>query len=388
MICVRSEADVTEAVRDARARERRLEIVAGGTKRAFGRAARCDDVLDVCGLRGIVKYEPAELILTCLPGTPVVEINALLAQKNQRLGFEPADWGPLLGAPAANATIGGVLSADANGSAAIRYGRARDSLLGFRAVNGCAESYKAGGKVVKNVTGFDLPKLMCGAMGTLGVLTEVTLRVHPKPPGEAILVVRDTPPEEGFAILHRIWQSPLEATALCYVPASASLHALGYVGEGAALVRLEGAEDVLKEKLSLLRAFAPNAQAIDVPEIFAAIASGDVFLSQDCDVWRAFIPPSQVAHVVRAVAPQIWQADGAGGVLWVGMPAESDGASLRDVCEQAGGHAILLRAGAETRARIAVFPRADSARMALTKSVKAAFDPLGIFNASRMWNGV
>jgi len=219
----------------------------------------------------------------------------LLDSKSQRLGFEPADWGPLLGTPIGEATIGGVLSADVNGAAAIRYGRARDSLLGMRAVNGLGEAYKAGGKVVKNVTGFDLPKLMCGAMGTLGVLTEVTLRVYPKPPQSASLIVRDVNVEDAFILLRRVWQSPLEATALAYIPASIPLTQLGYVGEGAALIRLEGAHEPLKEKMTALLAIARSAQQIEASNVFGAISSGAIFAGQECDLWRASVPPSEGA---------------------------------------------------------------------------------------------
>ena len=226
------------------------------------------------------------------------------------------------------------------------------------------------------------------AMGTLGVLTEVTLRVFPKPPRQAVLVVRDLLPEEGFAILRRVWQSPLEATGLSYLPASVPLRSLGYVGEGVALIRLEGADEPLKEKIAALRTIAPAAQQIDAPEIFSSIANGDVFLTQDCDVWRVFIPPTEAAHIVGAAAPQFWQADMAGGVLWIGLPPESDGVRLREACEEAGGHAVLLRASEETRNRVAVFARETKPRMALTKSVKAAFDPLSLFNPGRMWKGV
>jgi glycolate oxidase FAD binding subunit len=364
-----------------------LEIIGSGTKRAYGRPAACDDVLDVSALRGIVKYEPAELILTVLPGTPVAEITALLDSKNQRLGFEPADWGTLLGAPTGTSTIGGVLSADANGAATIRYGRARDSLLGVRAVNGLAESYKAGGKVVKNVTGFDLPKLMCGAMGTLGVLTEATLRVYPKPPQSASLIVRDVNVEDGFALLRRVWQSPLEATALAYIPASMPL-ALGYVGEGAALIRLEGAHEPLKEKIAALLAIARSAQQIEASNIFGAISDGAIFAGQDCDLWRVSVPPSEAAGIVRHMGSSIFAADWAGGALWIGLDAGGNGAELRMLCENAGGQATLVKADKETRQRVAPFPPETAARRALTKAVKAAFDPQNIFNPGRMWKAV
>ncbi|HEY2034089.1 MAG TPA: FAD-binding protein [Rhizomicrobium sp.] len=387
MIAARTEADVIDAVLSARARNRTLEILGAGTKRNYGRPMSCDDVLNGSGLRGVVAYEPAELILTVSPGTPVAEIVALLAEKNQRLGFEPADWGSLLGA-ATNATIGGVLSADVNGSAAIRYGRARDSLLGFRAVNGLGEAYKAGGKVVKNVTGFDLPKLMCGAMGTLGVLTEVTLRVYPKPPQSAVLIVRDVNVEEGLRALRHVWQSPLEATGLAYVPASALLAHMGYIGEGAAFVRLEGEHEPLKEKMAALLQIAPRAQEIETSNLFAAIASGVALAGKDRDVWRVSVPQSEAASILRQMESPLFNADWAGGALWIGLEAGGNGAKLRALCEAAGGYATLVKSDEETRQRVAPFTPEPPVRRALTKSVKAAFDPQNIFNPGRMWKTV
>jgi glycolate oxidase FAD binding subunit len=383
------EAEVIEAVRAARENHRTLEIVGAGTKRNYGRASHCDDVLDVSGLRGIVNYEPEELILTVLPGTPISEITALLESKNQRLGFDPADWGPLFGAKANAATIGGVLSSDASGSAAVRYGRSRDSLLGFRAVNGAAEGYKAGGRVVKNVTGFDLPKLMCGAMGTLGVLTEVTLRVFPKPFCSAALIMRDIASAEGLALLRRIWSSPLEATGLSYIPASVAFPELGNIGEGAALIRLEGAVEPLREKVeAALMLLGNRAEQINDETIFAKIGDGAAFEGSDWDVWRVFFLPSEAQNAIARIQSPLWLADWAGGLLWIGVLPGNDGMLLRKSTEPAGGHAALLRTSDETRSRVAVFLPEPSVRAALTKSTKAAFDPLGLFNPGRMWDGV
>jgi glycolate oxidase FAD binding subunit len=237
-----SEEQVVEAVREARAHRRTIEILGGGTRRGFGRPMQCDDVLDLSGLRGIVTYEPEELILTVKPGTPLDEIERVLAAKSQRLGFEPQDWRALLGSEGTS-TIGGAVSANANGPAAVRFGRARDHLLGFRAVNGLGEAYKAGGRVVKNVTGFDLPKLMCGAMGTLGPLTELTFRVFPKT--DARIFAAALPPDT----LREIAASSLEATAL--------LHA-----DGKAYVRLEGALD---EKTAMLMRFGGFVEVATLP---------------------------------------------------------------------------------------------------------------------------
>jgi glycolate oxidase FAD binding subunit len=283
-ISANSEADVVDAVHVAREHRRTLEIVGGGTRRSFGRPALCDDVLNMSGLSGIVNYEPEELIVTVKPGTPLTEIESALAAKNQRLGFEPQDWRALLGSQGTS-TIGGAISTSANGPAAVRFGRARDHLLGFRAVNGFGEAYKGGGKVVKNVTGFDLPKLMCGAMGTLGPLTELTFRVFPKSAAKIFVMVGDE------AVLRKVAASPLEATALM-------------CSEGKAYVRLEGALD---EKIAMLHNLGDFVEADALP----------------------------------------------GPVL----PATP-------------------------------FPPEPPARAALTRSVKAAFDPLGLFNPGRMYEGI
>jgi glycolate oxidase FAD binding subunit len=389
MIAARTEADVLDAVRDAREHRRTLEIVGAGTKRVFGRVMQCDEVLDVSGISGIVSYEPEELILTVKAGTPVANITALLQSKNQRLGFEPADWGPLLGAPANKATIGGVLSADVCGPAAVRYSRARDSLLGYRAVNGLGEAYKAGGKVVKNVTGFDLPKLMCGAMGTLGVLTEVTLRLYPKPSDTATLIVRDVSPQEGFAVLRTIWSSPLEATGLSYLPSRTALAGLGEIGKGAALIRLEGAPEPLREKIEGATALLGSKTESTVEtDVFDDVANAKIFAAQDLDVWRVFVPPADAATVIGKIQPPSWFADWAGGLLWVGMLPGNDGVRLRELIAPFGGHTTLVKSSEATCRRVDVFQSEAPARAALTKAVKAAFDPLHIFNPGRMWEGV
>jgi glycolate oxidase FAD binding subunit len=284
-IVVDTEAEVVDAVRAARESRRTLEIVGGGTRRRFGRPTQCDDVLDLSAMSGIVNYEPEELILIAKPGTPLEEIESVLAAKNQRLGFEPQDWRALLGSQG-TPTIGGAISANANGPAAVRFGRARDHLLGFRAVNGFGEAYKAGGRVVKNVTGFDIPKLMCGAMGTLGPLTELTFRVFPKNTAKIFAMNCDSD-----AVLRKVAASPLEATALLY-------------SDGKAYVRLEGALD---EKTAMLRDLGDFVETEALP----------------------------------------------GPALPVGP-----------------------------------FPPELRARTALTRAVKAAFDPLGIFNPGRMFEGV
>jgi len=337
-----TEAQVVDTVRAAREGRRTLEIVAGGTRRSVGLPAPCDEVLDVSRLRGIVDYQPEELILTVRPSTPLAEIENVLATRNQRLGFEPQDWSALLGSCGA-ASIGGAVSANADGPAAVRFGRARDHLLGIRAVNGFGEAFKAGGKVVKNVTGFDIPKLFCGALGTLGVLTELTFRVFPKGPS-LVLAKRGLDPDEGFALLREAWSSPLDATALI-------------LARDTAYVRIEGEAQSLAEKRRLLDGWSEE-ETIDFG-----------FAPGPRDIWRVLCKPTDAGALVRKVAAPVWYADRAGALLWMAAePAQSTKfASLDAEC---------VRGSARQ-------PR-SAARAELDRRVKAAFDPLGLFNPGRM----
>jgi len=370
-----TEAHVVDYVREARESKRPFEIVGAGSKRKLGRPMDELGVLDVSGVAGIIDYQPEVLILTAAPGTPVAEIEAALAEKGQRLGFDPPDWGPLLGAPARLATIGGALSADACGPARLRYGAARDHLLGIRAVNGLGEAFKAGGRVVKNVTGFDIPRLFCGAYGTLGVLTEITLRVFPKPSRTMTLATNGLAPQDGFALLRKIWSSPLEPTGLAYIPAGVFADLAD-----AAVVRIEGEAGPLAEKRALLEKLHPGLVEIESGEaLFRSIGSGTLFLGHDMDIWRASVPPAEAARVISETDADFWVADWAGGLLWI-----AGDEAVRHEALRVGGHATLVRADAATRARVAVFTPQTPVLAQLTQAVKAAFDPLGLFNPGRM----
>lgn len=389
---IQSEDELAELVRS---RTAPLEIISHGTKREYGRSAETPDLLDLSALSGIVTYEPDELVITAKAATPLTEIQSAIAEKRQRLGFDPADWGAMFGVGDNVGTIAGALSADTSGSTRVRFGAARDHLLGYRAVNGFGEIYKAGGRVVKNVTGFDLPKLICGAMGTLSVLTEVTLRLVPTAPASATIAIKGVSADEGFALLRRIWSSPLEATGLAYIPdcLSAKFAELGAIGAGAALIRIEGAPLPLKDKLVMLHALTGHSEAPPFEggdAVFRKIGSGAAYAGNDLDVWRIAVPPSHAGNVARALAGTVWLSDWAGGLFWIGISNtdESLAAKLRQIATRAKGHARLMRASPETRARIAVFRPEEPARAALTRAVKAAFDPKGIFNPGRMIEGV
>jgi glycolate oxidase FAD binding subunit len=380
---VTHEDQVVDFVRVAREARSPFEIVAGGTRRQVGRPLFDSKggelpMLDVSGLSGIVKYEPAELIVTAQPGTPLAEIKAVLAEKGQRLGFDPADWSQLLGSNGA-ATLAGAASSDASGSGKLRHGGARDSLLGFRAVNGLGEAFRGGAKVVKNVTGFDLPKLVCGAYGTLGVLTEMTFRVYPQPQFATTLCVSDVTPEDGFGALRKIALSALEPAGLAYLPGNM----LAGVGQGAALIKLEGARQPLEEKIALAHGLLGNAMHRTQDDAFAAIGCGEKFADIPGDIWRVMIARADAPRIAKELNARHWLGDLAGAVLWLAADP-SEGPRIRQIAARASGQAMLLRGSTESRASLGLFAPQAPALAALGRAVKAAFDPLSLFNPGRL----
>ena len=371
-------SQVMDFVRAARADKAPFEIVAGGTRRTVGKPLADLPLLDISGLSGILKYEPEELILTAAPATPLVEIITVLGEKNQRLGFDPADWSGLLKSNGV-ATLAGAASSDASGSGKLRHGGPRDSLLGFQAVNGLGESFRGGSKVVKNVTGFDLPKLMCGAYGTLSVLTEMTFRVYPKPQNAAVLCLSDVTPEIGFAALRKIALSALEPAGLAYLPAGMMADA----GQGAALIKLEGARQPLEEKIAMAHGLLGGGVQRIESDPFPAIGCGEKFVDLPGDVWRVMIAPSDAPRVAKELNAPHWLGDWAGGVIWLAA-APSQAAHIRKVAAAAKGQAMLLRASTENRALHGLYAAQPPALAALNRAVKAAFDPLSLFNPGRL----
>ncbi len=373
-----NQAQVIEFVRAARADRAPFEIIAGGTRRSVGKPLGDLPTLDVSALSGVLKYEPEELIVTAAPATPLAEINAVLAEKNQRLGFDPADWSKLLKSNGV-ATLAGAASCDASGSGKLRHGGARDSFLGFQAVNGLGESFRGGSKVVKNVTGFDLPKLICGAYGTLSVLTEMTFRVYPRPQHAAILCLADVTPEDGFAALRKIARSALEPAGLAYLPAGLFKDA----GQGAALIKLEGAKQALEEKIALAHGLLGNAMQRVEEDPFGAVGCGEKFADLPGDVWRVMIAPSDAPRVAKELNANYWLGDLAGGLIWLVAPP-TDAARIRAVAAGVQGQAMLLRASAESRVLHGLYAPQPAALAALNRAVKAAFDPLSLFNPGRI----
>lgn len=391
----RSEDDVKDIVANAAESATPLELGAGGTKRGLGRPVFASAALDLSALSGIVSYEPEELILTLKPATPLVEVEALLSKKKQMLAFEPPSLAALYGAGGA-ATIGGAVAANLSGPRRFKAGAARDHVLAVRCVNGRAEILRTGSRVMKNVTGYDLPKLMTGSFGTLGVFTEMTLRLVPQPPEEATLALRGLPDAKALGVLVEAAGLSFNASGLAHLPAATMALPWGTRRGGQSLtaLRFEGARDSVLERVQAMtvRFRAPDATVLRGPEsraLWREIGELHPFADTSGPVWRLSIPPASAEAAMLELGARAIVFDWAGGLLTCLMhesPA-ADAALMRAVTARNGGHATLLRADDSIRSAADVFEPLTRAQDALARGIKSAFDPKGIFNPGRMYAG-
>lgn len=364
----RDAADVAAIVAGA---VRPLEPLGGGSKRQIGKPVAAD-VLDLRALDGIVSYEPAELVLTARAATPLATIEGALAAHAQRLAFEPPNFGALLGDDRPQ-TLGGVIAANLSGSRRLTAGAARDHFLGFHAVTGRGESFKAGGKVVKNVTGYDLPKLLAGSWGTLAVLTEVTVRVVPAPELDRTLVVAAGSAGECLALLAGALRSAHDVSSAAVDP------------ERGSLLRLEGFAASVEARTRALCAelrCAPQTvlEGAASRECWHTLASG-VSLAASPVVWRISVAPADALRVLERLEPERYLLDWGGGLILAAYAAV-DAARVRGALT--GGHATLLKAPVAERAATAVFQPQPPAVAAVAQRLRGAFDPRGILNPGRM----
>ena len=395
---------VREAVAGALAEEAPLEVLGAGSKRAYGRPSEAARVLDLSRLSGVSLYEPEELVMTAGAGTKLSEIEARLAQYGQFLAFEPADYGPLLGGTAGAATIGGVLACNLSGPRRIAAGAARDHFLGAQAVSGRGEAFKSGGRVMKNVTGYDMCKLLAGSFGTLAVMTEVTFKLLPAPEETRTVLIHGLEDAAAVEAMTRALQGPWEVSGAAHLTrplaATSAVSSVGDADASATALRLEGPAPsvatraaALSEELSAFGA-KEELQTQESNALWREIGDVAPFMEeQDRQVWRISVPPSAAPGVVDRISVRLDALafyDWGGGLVWLSLPAAAEDAHgiVRAAIAEAGGHATLIRADAETRRTVPVFEPQPGPLARLTARVKENFDPKGILNAGRMYAGV
>ena len=385
----RDEGEAAGFVREAAARGERLRLVGGDTRARLGRPAQDEATLSAAAISGITLYEPAEMVVGARAGTPLAEVQALLASRGQMLPFEPMDHRRLLGS-SGEPSFGAVAALNNSGPRRINAGAARDSLIGVRFVNGRGEAIKSGGRVMKNVTGLDLVKLMAGSWGTLGFLTEVTFKVLPVQERVATLVFPGLDDARAVEALAAALGSPFELTGAAHLPA-------GIGGADArTLMRLEGFSDSIEYRLGELRRLLKRFGAPEVsddPGLWETVRDVHPFADGAAAVWRISTAPvrgpSLTAQIARGLGAR-WYYDWGGGLIWLETSAEGDAgaAIIRAAVKAQGGHATLVRAPDAVRAAVPVFEPLAEPLMRVTQGIKAAHDPAGIFNPGRMYGDI
>jgi glycolate oxidase FAD binding subunit len=401
----RDAKELEQAIQWALAGGKTLEIAGRGSKRAIGRAAQWDATLDLSGLIGVTLYEPEELVLSAKAGTPLAEIEALVAASKQELAFEPMDYGPVLGVAQGSGTIGGAIAANLSGPRRIKAGAARDHFLGVTAVSGRGETFKSGGRVVKNVTGYDLCKLLAGSWGTLAAMTDVTIKTLPRAETEETVLTLNLKDNAACKAMSAAVGSFADVSAAAHLPAAPAARIGETAGAGAAVTafRLEGVAPSVAQRKSVLQAmlapFGSLAVLTEAPSraLWRAIRDVIPFAAHGPagtrDLWRISTVPERGAEVGRTLVDQAGAEilyDWAGGLVWAALPAAQDAHAplVRAAVAASGGHATLIRAPAAVRAAVDVFTPEAPALAALTKRVRESFDPQGVLNAGRMWAGV
>jgi glycolate oxidase FAD binding subunit len=380
-----------------------LEVMGHGTKREVGRPVRHGAVLSTENLVGVPIYEPSELVLVALAGTPVAQLERLLAENDQEFPFEPLDLGPVLGFGPGHSTIGGLIATNFSGSRRILRGSVRDHVLGVQAVNGRGETIRAGGRVMKNVTGYDLGRALAGSWGTLAVMTEVALKVLPAQREMRTVLCFGLADPNGVEALCLAHGTPFEVSGTVHMHAALAerLSDQEIANNGAAVtaIRVENFPASARYRSSrlkqMLQAYAP---ALELDTLRSRAFWDDVrrlkmFQQSGRPLWRISTYPSVAAKLVSSLARKIdvdVLYDWSGGLIWLETPPISDAGAveLRRTLAEFGGHATLIRAEASARAGIDVFQPLDAGLMALTASVKKAFDPVGILNPGRMYAGI
>ena len=391
--------ELVQAIEWAVAGVHPLELISGGSKRGLGRPMQVERTLDLSAFTGIREYEPEELVLTAGAGTPLAEIEAVLDEKGQMLAFEPVDYGAVLGNKA-GATLGGALACNLSGPRRIKAGAARDHLLGFHAVSGRAEAFKAGGKVVKNVTGYDLCKLMAGSWGTLAALHEVSIKVMPAPERIRTVLVFGLDAAAAITVLGEAVSSPHDVSGAAYLPTNlAARSQISYVSSAGAAVtafRVEGIGPSVEARCAALCAmFAPHGNveelhSMNSRQFWREIRDVAPFAGDVRALWRISLPPTTGARLISTVCASLVSEayfDWAGGLVWLAVAASEDAgaAVVRSAVAALGGHATLLRAPGDIRSVVPVFQPPAPAIAALSARLKEGFDPTGVLNPGRMY---
>ena len=379
-----SETEVCEMVKWALANNERIDVFGSHTRQHVGKPMQTTCALDLSGLNRVQLYEPEELVLSAGAGTSLHKIETLLAKNNQRFEFEPPDFSHLLGNKSSG-TLGGMVACGFAGPRRVKAGSVRDHVLGARAISGRGELFKSGGRVVKNVTGYDLPKILTSSWGTLAAMTQITFKVLPKPESENTLVLTGLSLTTANLVMTKALGSVVDVSGAAHLP------------DGRTVLRLEGIKPSVKSRVESLRNLLKEFGDIDIlsqfksAELWANVRDVKALGNKsENPIWRISVPPASGAKALALINQQLDVTaimDWAGGLIWLEIYGQETAcaAQVRHAVAQTGGHATLFRASEKSRAGSSVFQPQPDALAALSRRVKKVFDPQNILNPSRMY---
>jgi glycolate oxidase FAD binding subunit len=387
--------ELVDAVKSALATGKAIKVQGSGTKNGIGNDVDASVQISTSNLNGVSEYIHSELVMTAKSGTPVSHVQKELAKNNQMLAFEPADYSNLLGSKGEQ-TIGGVFATNMSGSRRLSIGAARDALLGVKFVNGKGELIKSGGKVMKNVTGLDLVKLLAGSWGTLGIMSEVTFKVLPRPEAMKTILIKGLSDKDATKAMALAMAQSTEVSSAAHLPRSVSGAFLdgAYSNQSITALRLEGLQESVNDREKrLIKALFEYSdltviEAEQSATLWQEIADVKPFCGTNSIVWKVSVAPSQGHNLVAKLAQKTdvdafydWQ----GGLIWLSINSEHHAADIRQIIKEVGGgHATLIRADDDVRSQVDVFEPQSLPVAALSARIKAQIDPKNIFNPGRM----
>ena len=395
--------DLGEILTKASADKTRLEVVGENTKQHMGRPMRVSHTLSTRQLSGISFYSPTELVISAGAGTTLSMIEHTLRHENQQLAFEPLEYGPMFGFNGGQGTIGSVFACNLSGPRRIRAGAARDSLIGIKAVNGRGEVFQNGGRVMKNVTGYDLNKGLCGSWGTLCVFSEVTLKVIPRAESSVTMIIQGLDDALAVNALCEAMKSPYEVSGAIHLQKEAAARLsdpqLTSLDTSLTAIRIESFNSSVIYRSSRLRSqLSCYGDVLEIGDGGTEAFWRDIrhlkFISRSqTPIWRISTAPKngpRLVSEIERIIPVSATYDWSGGLVWLEVPESSDvsASDIRRSLAHLGGHATLIRASEDVRTRIEVFHPISGALGKLTRGLKNSFDPKHILNPERMYAGI
>ena len=378
-----------------------IEIVGTGTKNKIGKKLQCAKILDMSNISGIIEYKPEELYITVKAGTPIKTVQDELKKNNQHIAFEPINFSEIFKKDLNEGTVGGTLSCNFSGSRRFRVGSARDHILGFKGYNGMGEKIKSGGIVVKNVTGYDLSKLITGSFGTLMTLSEITLKVLPIAPDTKTIIISSLPMEHSMGIMGSALSSSNDPSGAIYYPNnlrdSFVFNDLTHPGSITG-IRVEGTKistekriDKLFNDLSLADKKTTILDSTQSDIFWEYTRALKVFSKSEKNILRAVVPPSETVNLMNRLKTfhPSYFIDWGGSLIWLELDYLSNQKidQIRSRIVEAGGYLTVIKSSENIKSSSEIFT-IDPIKFKISQNLKKSFDPKRIFNPGKMYTGI